>query len=180
MTAVRATAHLERISYQGNTEVDHLLLKAKSTRVYSLLYRVDNEYETFIDSQSGYPIRYLRRINEGSIRGNFATNFHQDERRAIYDSVEEVEANYRWPSPDWYDYSAIPDQIRGKEERVIRGGGSEPFATYKWLRGVERGYLDLMAALNVEVAGEFLVMAAALMEIKSRTLLPAPDEGETL
>jgi len=27
---------------------------------------------------------------------------------------------------------------------VIRGGISEPFATYKWLRGVERGYLDLI------------------------------------
>lgn len=91
MTVVRATGHLERISYEGNTDVDHLLLKAKSTRVYSLLYRVDNEYETFIDSQTGYPIRYLRRINEGSIRGNFTTNFDQQREVAIYDSVDEVE-----------------------------------------------------------------------------------------
>ncbi|TET68061.1 MAG: DUF3108 domain-containing protein [Candidatus Zixiibacteriota bacterium] len=90
MTVVRATGQLERISYEGNTEVDHLLLKAKSTRVYSLLYRVDNEYETFVDSNTGYPIRYLRRINEGSIRGNFTTNFDQEREVAIYDSVDEV------------------------------------------------------------------------------------------
>jgi len=90
MTVVRATGHLERISYEGNTEVDHLLLKAKSTRVYSLIYRVDNEYETFIDHETGYPIRYLRRINEGSIRGNFTTNFDQQREVAIYDSVDEV------------------------------------------------------------------------------------------
>jgi len=63
---------------------------------------------------------------------------------AEYNSVEEIEENYEWPNPDWYDYSAIPDQIRGKEECVIRGGGSEPYATYKWLRGVEQGYLDLL------------------------------------
>jgi segregation and condensation protein A len=41
-------------------------------------------------------------------------------------------------------------------------------------------YLDIMTALNINVAGEFLVMAATLIHIKSRTLLPAPEEGEVL
>src|SRR6187549_1968467 len=36
-------------------------------------------------------------------------------------------------------------------------------------------YLDLMTELNLEVAGEFLVMAATLIHIKSRMLLPRPD-----
>jgi segregation and condensation protein A len=36
-------------------------------------------------------------------------------------------------------------------------------------------YLDLMQELNLDVAGEFLVMAATLIHIKSRTLLPRPD-----
>ena len=62
---------------------------------------------------------------------------------APYSSVEEIEANYQWPNPDWWDYSGIADQVKGKEDQVIRGGGSEPFATYKWLRGVEQGYVDL-------------------------------------
>ncbi len=38
-------------------------------------------------------------------------------------------------------------------------------------------YIDLMKELNLEVAGEFLVMAATLAQIKSRMLLP-PAEGE--
>lgn len=63
---------------------------------------------------------------------------------ARYKNVAEIEANYRWPSPDWYDYSVLPAQVKGKEECVIRGGGSEPFATYKGLRGVEQGYIDLI------------------------------------
>jgi segregation and condensation protein A len=37
-------------------------------------------------------------------------------------------------------------------------------------------YLTMMKALNLAVAGEFLVMAATLVHIKSRMLLP--DEGE--
>jgi len=42
-------------------------------------------------------------------------------------------------------------------------------------------YLDLMRTLNLEVAGEFLVMASTLLYIKSRSLLPRRDdeaEGE--
>ena len=36
-------------------------------------------------------------------------------------------------------------------------------------------YLDLMQELNLDMAGEFLVMAATLIHIKSRMLLPRPD-----
>jgi len=39
-------------------------------------------------------------------------------------------------------------------------------------------YLDLMKSLNLEVAGEFLVMAATLSHIKSRMLLPRDEEAE--
>jgi segregation and condensation protein A len=36
-------------------------------------------------------------------------------------------------------------------------------------------YIDLMQELNLDVAGEFLVMSATLIHIKSRMLLPRPD-----
>lgn len=42
-----------------------------------------------------------------------------------------------------------------------------------------QAYLDLMRELNLEIAGEYLVMAATLVHIKSRMLLPPdPVEGE--
>jgi segregation and condensation protein A len=47
---------------------------------------------------------------------------------------------------------------------------------------ITRQYLDfikLMKDLNLEVAGEFLVMAATLLQIKSRQLLPQGDQEET-
>ncbi len=37
------------------------------------------------------------------------------------------------------------------------------------------GYLAMLEAMDLEIAGEFLVMASTLMEIKSRMLLPRPD-----
>jgi segregation and condensation protein A len=39
-------------------------------------------------------------------------------------------------------------------------------------------YLDLMVELDLDLAGEFLVMAATLIHIKSRTLLPRPDPAQ--
>lgn len=38
-------------------------------------------------------------------------------------------------------------------------------------------YLNLMETLNLDIAGEFLVMAATLMQIKSRMLLPPDPSG---
>jgi segregation and condensation protein A len=39
-------------------------------------------------------------------------------------------------------------------------------------------YIELMRALDLEIAGEFLVMAATLMRIKAKMLLPLPAVGE--
>ncbi|MCY3019961.1 MAG: uroporphyrinogen-III decarboxylase-like protein [Planctomycetota bacterium] len=64
---------------------------------------------------------------------------------AAFTSVDEIERNYRWPSPDWYDYSDIPRQVEGKEAYPVRGGGSEPFLIYKNLRGQEQAMVDLVA-----------------------------------
>jgi uroporphyrinogen decarboxylase len=61
-----------------------------------------------------------------------------------FNSVEEIEAGYTWPNPDHWDYSHIPEQIKGQEHRPIRGGGSEPFLLYKALRGEEQAFMDLV------------------------------------
>ncbi len=47
------------------------------------------------------------------------------------------------------------------------------FVTEKYLE-----YLDAMAALDIDVAGEYLLMAATLCHIKSRELLPTPEPIE--
>ena len=76
-------------------------------------------------------------------------------RECIYHPLEkyrtktDIESDYRWPSPDWWDYSNLWRQIRGKEGRPVHGGGSEPFLIYCKLRGLEQGMMDLM--LNPEM-----------------------------
>ena len=68
---------------------------------------------------------------------------------AQYETVEEIEAHYTWPTADWFDYSVIPAQVAGKDDYPVRGGGSEPFLTYCHLRGLEQAFMDL--ALNPDI-----------------------------
>jgi len=63
---------------------------------------------------------------------------------AEFDSVNAIESHYTWPSPDWWDYSGVPDQIKGWDDYPIQGGGSEPFLTYKSLRGQEQALMDMV------------------------------------
>jgi uroporphyrinogen decarboxylase len=64
---------------------------------------------------------------------------------ARYNSIEEIEAHYRWSTADWFDYSGLREQVTGREHLPIRGGGSEPFLTYVELRGMELAYMDLVS-----------------------------------
>jgi len=63
---------------------------------------------------------------------------------AEFNSVAEIEQNYTWPEPDWWDYSTIPEQIDGYDDYPIRAGGSEPFLFYKYLRGDSQAFMDLV------------------------------------
>jgi segregation and condensation protein A len=47
------------------------------------------------------------------------------------------------------------------------------FITEKYLE-----YLDLMRQTNLDIAGEYLLMAATLVHLKSRELLPTPDPAQ--
>jgi segregation and condensation protein A len=40
------------------------------------------------------------------------------------------------------------------------------------------GYIELMQELDLDVAGEFLIMASTLIHMKSRTLLPRPEPDQ--
>lgn len=63
---------------------------------------------------------------------------------AEYETVAEIEANYTWPTVEWFDFSVIPAQLEGKDDWVVQGGHVEEFAAFKNLRGVEQGYMDLI------------------------------------
>ncbi len=90
---------------------------------------------------------------------------------AKFDSVREIERHYRWPEPDWWDYSHLPEQIANKEDYPIQGGGSEPFLKYCELRGLEQGFMDLI--INPEMVHHCLDILFELAYQNTRRIYEA-------
>ncbi|MBC7236239.1 MAG: uroporphyrinogen-III decarboxylase-like protein, partial [Chloroflexi bacterium] len=57
-------------------------------------------------------------------------------------TIDDLKA-YRWPDPNWYDYSALPDMCAEYEGRAILIGYTAIFYWHNKLRGLERSLLDL-------------------------------------
>ena len=59
------------------------------------------------------------------------------------ESIADLEA-YRWPDPDWYDYSALPDLVEVCGGRAISLGYTAPFFYHNLLRGLELSLVDTL------------------------------------
>jgi uroporphyrinogen decarboxylase len=57
------------------------------------------------------------------------------------ETVDDLEA-YRWPSPDWYDYSALPGIAAKYPDRAIECGYTAIFYYHNLLRGLELSLMD--------------------------------------
>jgi uroporphyrinogen decarboxylase len=64
---------------------------------------------------------------------------------AAFDTVEQIEAGYRWPSPDLYDYGALTEQVRGHDDRPVQYSLMNVYALYTRLRGMEQAFVDFAA-----------------------------------
>jgi uroporphyrinogen decarboxylase len=61
---------------------------------------------------------------------------------APYAGVEEIAADYTWPSADWFDVTSIPEQIERYPERIIQLDMAGVYTQYTWLRGMEQAFVD--------------------------------------
>ncbi len=59
------------------------------------------------------------------------------------ETIADLEA-YPWPSPDWYDYSALSGLAAGYPNRAIMCGYAAIFYYHNLLRGLEQSLMDLI------------------------------------
>jgi len=67
-----------------------------------------------------------------------------------YETIEEIEANYAWPSADWFDFSTVAEQCERHPEHAIEAGYVAPFYMFNNIRGLEQSLMDL--SVNEEFA----------------------------
>jgi uroporphyrinogen decarboxylase len=64
-------------------------------------------------------------------------------------TVEQIEASYGWPSPDWFDYSTVSAQATAHPDRPIQYKMAGVYSLYTMLRGMEQALVDF--AMNHEI-----------------------------
>ena len=61
---------------------------------------------------------------------------------AAFETLEEIEAGYRWPSADLWDCSQVAKQVQDMEERPVQFYMSGVYTLYTRLRGMEQAFVD--------------------------------------
>ena len=80
-TASYATLEVREDSYRGRS-VHHIVGQGKSSGFLSFFFKVDDKYESYIDTETVKPYRFLRNINEGGYTKNIEINFDQETGKA--------------------------------------------------------------------------------------------------
>lgn len=60
-------------------------------------------------------------------------------------SIDEIEANYNWPSADWFDFSGVADACRAHPEYAVEAGYVSALYMYQNIRGVDQALMDFAA-----------------------------------
>ena len=63
-------------------EVYHVKSESRVTRFFNIIHPFSNRYESFILSESLYPMRSMKQIRDGGYRGKFNVDFDQDSQIA--------------------------------------------------------------------------------------------------
>ena len=82
------------VEHIDSTDVYHLIVTAKTNKIFSPLFKVQNKYESFFDTTSFLPLILKKDIEQKNIHQRLIINFdHKQQKASFSDSVS-------WSIPD--------------------------------------------------------------------------------
>ena len=88
LKAGNATLHVKK-ELLNNKEVYHVLGKGWTTGMIKWFFKVEDRYETYIDTQTLLPYKFVRNIDEGGYTKNIVINFDQQNKKAHVNNIKE-------------------------------------------------------------------------------------------
>ncbi len=83
----------------NNKAVYHVKGRGKSTGLLSLFFKVDDDYQTYIDKRTGKPYKFIRKINEGGYTKDLEIDFdHRDNEAHVFNRKNNTRKTYSVPS----------------------------------------------------------------------------------
>ena len=101
-----AEAEFKNLGLEEYNEVEcyHIVIKVRTHKVLSFIFKVRDEFHSYIDSESLKPLAYIVKRREGGYRSESETIFDYENNKLIYrslldDSEKEIDLE-----PDYYDF----------------------------------------------------------------------------
>jgi Protein of unknown function (DUF3108) len=82
----------------------HMVGMGVSSKAFSMFFKVNDRYETFVDTETLIPHKFKRRIEEGSFKHYIEVEFDQDKHKA-------AERSTTVPGPVFYDVPAYIQDV---------------------------------------------------------------------
>jgi hypothetical protein len=119
-----ATLEVDETSLNGNP-VYHIEGKGKSTGLLHWFFKVDDNYQTYIDKQTGKPYKFIRKIDEGGYTKDLEIDFdHNDNRAYVLDKKNNENHTYT-TQPNVHDMLSAFYYIRNNIENDKLQPGDE-------------------------------------------------------
>lgn len=92
---------------------------------------------------------------------------------AGFESVDEIEAGYEWPDPDWWDVSHVPAALELAGDRPVKVFMAGVYTDYTRLRGMEQAFVDF--AVNHDIVAYCMDRMYGICEERAARLIEVAD-----
>jgi len=82
-----ATLETKRETFKGK-DVVHIIGKGRSSKFLSFLFKVRDQYETYMDAKTDIPYRFVRNVSEGGYTKNIIIDFDQEKQEATVNDLK--------------------------------------------------------------------------------------------
>ena len=98
VTAGFATLEVKE-GFKNNKKVFHAIGKGYTTGMSKMFFKVDDNYESFFDKETGNPYHYIRKIDEGGYKKNQEGFFNQSSDKVLVkDYKNDTEKTFEVPN----------------------------------------------------------------------------------
>ena len=115
-----ATLEVDETNMQGEP-VYHIKGRGKSTGLLHWFFKVDDNYQTYIDKQNGKPYKFIRKIDEGGYTKDLEIDFDHSENKAYVFDRKHNENHTYTTKPNVHDmlsaFYYIRNNIKNDELR---------------------------------------------------------------
>ena len=115
-----ATLEVDETNMQGEP-VYHIKGRGKSTGLLHWFFKVDDNYQTYIDKQDGKPYKFIRKIDEGGYTKDLEIDFDHSENKAYVFDRKHNENHTYTTKPNVHDmlsaFYYIRNNIKNDELR---------------------------------------------------------------